>query len=159
MGEQQAYVRIYWSIIDDPKFVDVYDNDAALATWLRLLISADASWPASASIPAAARRVPLALLVGAGLVDLMQGGRYRIHGLDSERNARSASGRNAAAMRWHREGNAPAMRPHSEGIPTRNADLMPSRAEPSRDKQRVNGVLGKEGARAITARGPSEAVS
>lgn len=88
MSERAAYSRVYWSIIDDPKFANVYDDDRALAAWLRLLLVADQAWPASAHLPGNVRRQAVAVLVGSGLVDLLHGGRYRIHGLDAERQRR-----------------------------------------------------------------------
>jgi hypothetical protein len=88
MSDRAPYCRVYWSVIDDPKFAEVYDDDHALACWLRLLIAADALWPAPASLPASARKSAVALLVRVGLVDLQIGGRYRIHGLDAERGRR-----------------------------------------------------------------------
>lgn len=126
MSEQRAYVRVYWTIIDDPKFSEVYDDDRALACWLRLLISADQAWPASASVAASVRRPSLDKLVRVGLVDLVAGGRYRIHGLDAERNARQDAARNAAAMRWQSTRNAGAS---DTRMPNR---AEPSKAEPSR---------------------------
>lgn len=103
MSERAPYSRVYWSVMDDPKFATVYDDDAALATWLRLLISADAMWPSPAPLPRGVKSRPLGVLVTAGLVDLATGDRYRIHGLDSERTRRSDAGRNAAAVRWQSE--------------------------------------------------------
>lgn len=88
VSERAAYSRVYWSIIDDPKFANVYDDDRALAAWLRLLLVADQAWPASAHLPTTVRRQAVAVLVGSGLVDLQAGGRYRIHGLDAERTRR-----------------------------------------------------------------------
>ena len=100
MSERQPYSRVYWSIIDDPKFSAIYDDDHHLSAWLRLLLAADQSWPASAHIPAGCQRSSIAALVTAGLID-RAGSRYRVHGLDAERAKRSESGRNAAALRWH----------------------------------------------------------
>lgn len=117
------YSRVYHSIIDDPKFAGVYDDDRALATWLRLLILADAVWPASASLPRNVSTSALRKLIGVGLVDEVPGHRFRIHGLDTERNRRSEPARKAAAMRWHSEGNP-------GGPPPRNA----SQAKPSQDE-------------------------
>lgn len=123
MSDQRAYCRVYWSIVDDPKFADVYDNDAALATWLRLLIIADQAWPASASLPASAKRRVVDLLASVGLVDTMPGWRYRIHGLDAERDRRADSARKGAAVRWQ-----------SERIAAASSVRMPSLAEPSQDE-------------------------
>lgn len=88
MSERQPYSRIYWSIIDDPKFATVYDDDRLVATWLRLLIVADQAHPASAYIPFGTNRKALESLVEVGLIDLGTGNRYRIHGLDKERARR-----------------------------------------------------------------------
>lgn len=93
MSERAPYSRVYWQIIDDPKFEFVYDSDAHLATWLRLLLVADQAWPASAPIPATCRKASIRVLVDAGLVDLTNGGRYRIHGLDAERTRRRDAAR------------------------------------------------------------------
>ena len=121
--DDRKYVRVYYSIQDDPKFDLVRGNVAVLGTWLRLLMAADAVWPASADIPRGLRESHVALLSDAGLVDRLPGHRFRIHGLDPERQARSDAGRNAAAVRWHSG---------------RSADPMPRRAEQSKDKQRLD---------------------
>ena len=90
MSERAPYSRVYWSIVDDPKFATIYDDDRHLATWLRLLLVADQAHPASAPIPHGVRKVSLTALVDAGLVDLGTGHRYRIRGLDAERARRKA---------------------------------------------------------------------
>jgi len=51
-AQPTPYVRVYYSITDDEKFAELYDDDGALASWLRLLITADAMYPAAAPIPA-----------------------------------------------------------------------------------------------------------
>jgi hypothetical protein len=71
------YVRVYYSVVDDERFTGVYDTPH-LATWLRLLLLADAMWPASAYVPATERKASLVVLVKAGLVELLPGGKYRI---------------------------------------------------------------------------------
>src|SRR3990167_5297718 len=98
--QRDPYVRVYYRIIDDPKFEGVYDDDACLATWLRLLLVADGTYPAPAPIPYGIRRKPLDLLVARGIVDLVSGSRFRIHGLTSEREGRSDRARDAALQRW-----------------------------------------------------------
>lgn len=101
-----AYSRVYHSIVDDPRFDLVYSNDPALAAWLRLLLVADAMYPAPAPLPRTVRAKALDVLVTAGLVELVGSEHYRIHGLASERDKRSQSARNAAALRWHSEPHA-----------------------------------------------------
>lgn len=126
MSERAPYSRVYWSVIDDEKFREVYDDDRALACWLRLLIAADAIWPAPASIPATARKAPVAVLVRVGLVDLQPGGRYRIHGLDSERGVRRLA---ATRLRLGQDPTGPQLVPNRDPV----AFEVPGRslAEPS----------------------------
>lgn len=129
---ERAYCRVYYAIKDDPKFVSIFDNDAHLATWLRLLIAADAIWPASPDLPAKARKSSVAALVDAELVDIGPGGRYRIHGLDAERGARRDAARVSAFGKrtlTERSPNAPRVETHS--LTSRSE---PSRAEPSLDR-------------------------
>lgn len=121
------YVKVYQSIVDDPQFARVYGNDHALATWLRMLLIADAMWPASA--PMTSRNPTVRLLIDVGLVLQRPGNRYSIRGLDAERERRSAYGRNAAAVRWQSE---------------RNAEVMPNRAEQSRTKQSIDATASKD---------------
>lgn len=91
MSDRAPYSRVYWSVADDPKFVGIYDDDAAFALWVRLLMTADALWPAPAPLPRSARVRPLTKLVDAGLIDLLTGDRYRVHGLDAERQRRATA--------------------------------------------------------------------
>lgn len=91
MSDDRKYVRVYYSVIDDERFEHVYCDDAALAAWLRMLLDADALWPASASLPRMSRRV-LQVLTASGLVEVT-GSRFRVHGLDAERQRRADAGR------------------------------------------------------------------
>ena len=95
----EPYVRVYQTIFTDPKFVGIVYDDHHLATWLRLLMAADAVWPLLSPIPASARKASVKALVEAGLIDL-EGPRFRVHGLDAERERRSSQGRAAASKRW-----------------------------------------------------------
>jgi hypothetical protein len=144
----RPYCRVYWEAIDDPKFRDVWDDDGRLAWWLRLLVAADMAWPASANIPRRVKQPVLDSLVAAGLVDLENGDRYRIHGLDAERGGRARMAADAAAARWssvvppddprHPSGDADrtpsASGRHSGPDPAGDAQAKPSRAKPSRDE-------------------------
>ena len=91
MSDRQPYSRVYWSVLDDPKFDAIRGRMELLGAWTLLLIVADRSYPAPAYVPTPVARRQLAALVGAGLVDLQGDGRYRIHGLDAERARRAAS--------------------------------------------------------------------
>ncbi len=117
----RIYSRVYHEIVDDPKFARVYDNDAALATWLRMLLLADATHPMPAPLPR--RTSAVSLLIDVGLVEERPGHRFVIKGLQVERERRSASGRIGAAVRWENE---------------RNANAMPSKAEQRKDEQGAN---------------------
>lgn len=92
MGDR-PYSRHYHDLIDDAKFAEVYPDDHHYATWSRLLMIADQAWPASAHLPSTARRASVAKLASVGLLDLLPGGRYRIHGLDPERTRRADAAR------------------------------------------------------------------
>lgn len=139
--EDRKYSRVYHEAVDDPKFRDVWHDDARLALWVRLLVIADASWPMSATLPRSVRPSALAALVACGLIDLTNGDHYRIHGLDAERQVRSDAGAHAAQSRWHTsrnaEGNAVRI---ADGNADGNAETMPSKAEHRRDK----GIQGVE---------------
>jgi hypothetical protein len=88
MSERAPYSRVYWSVMDDPKFDDVRGDMRHFGTWTLLLIVADMAWPAPALLPRSVPKASLAVLVDTGLVDQLTGGRYRIHGLDAERGRR-----------------------------------------------------------------------
>ena len=114
-AQSDPYVRVYYRIIDDPKFEEVFPDDRMLATWLRLLLTADATFPAPAPIPQGVSKVALAYLVGVHLVDLLPASRYRMHGMESERGKRSDQARSAANARYGRSAlpHALAVREHS----------------------------------------------
>lgn len=97
---RDPYVKVYYRIADDPRFETVFDNDAALSWWLRLLLIADGHWPSSAPIPAACKPKALNALTEAGLVDRIGTHRFRIHGLDAEREKRSEHASQASRSRW-----------------------------------------------------------
>jgi hypothetical protein len=92
-AQENPFVRVYYSIIDDEKFATVYADDRRLATWLRLLIAADAMYPAPAPVPRACHAPTLAHLVGLRLVELVGAEHFRVVGLAKERSGRYAGGR------------------------------------------------------------------
>jgi hypothetical protein len=95
----------------------IWSDDRSLATWLRLLARADKLWPSPAELPQGVSRTALQKLVDAELVDILPHHRYRVRGLDAQRNAQSNAARNAARIRW---GNA-------DGNATGNAKSMPTK--------------------------------
>jgi hypothetical protein len=138
-AQSDPYVRVYYRIIDDPKFAGVYDDDTRLALWLRLLLLADGAYPAPAPVPHAIRRPAFRHLVEVGLIDLEPGDRYRIHGMDAERGARSRRASDAAREKWRRarsaaDGDAPALRPHHTGASAVDMHSAPLRSEPLRSE-------------------------
>ena len=131
MTDDRKYARIYWSVLDDPKFDGIREDVRHFGSWSIMLIVADMAWPAPAYVPSTVPRASFRALVASGLVDELVGGRFRIHGLQSERSARSNAASRAASMRWQSDSNAGALRAHSKG----NAEPMPSRAEHSKAEQ------------------------
>jgi len=111
MSERAPHSRVYWTIRNDPRLADIYPNDALLATWLRLLLAADMSWPAPADVPASVRRRSLASLRVAGVIELLPGGLFRFHGLDTERGDRRSAAQASAGQRWGSE-RGPSGTPH-----------------------------------------------
>lgn len=93
MSERAPYSRVYWSVMDDPKFDGIRENPKHFGAWCLLLIVADMAHPAPAFPPPAVPKASMKMLVEAGLVDPLSGGRFRIHGLDAERGRRSDAGR------------------------------------------------------------------
>lgn len=107
----RKYVRVYYDL--QAEYPDVYRSDAALATWLRLLMVADGMWPAIPDLPRSARTAPLRVLAEAGLIELLPGHRFVIRGHQAERERRSQSASASAQLRWSRprvEGGRPASR-------------------------------------------------
>lgn len=104
MKADRHYVRVY---DDDLRrdYPSIWNDDRALATWLRLLSIADKMWPTAPELPRSAKAGPLAALTSCGLVE-RDGHTYRIRGLDVERAKRAAQARGAADARWGTASNA-----------------------------------------------------
>jgi hypothetical protein len=125
--ELGAYARLYLRLRDDEKFAEVFSDDHHFAAYCRLLMNAEASWPASAHIPFGIRRSSIQKLELVGLVELRPGHLYRIRGLDAERERRTAKASKASNARWNAPSNAPS-------IATASDARMPIQAEPSKDE-------------------------
>jgi hypothetical protein len=123
VGSPEVFSRVYHKLADE--FPEVYDSDD-LGGYVRLLVAADQAWPASARWAGLVNKATLARLVASSLVE-RHGSRYRIRGLDNEREARSHAGRNAARMRW-------ALPTHSDG----NADAMPRTEQKRKEESKEN---------------------
>jgi hypothetical protein len=156
------YTRMYWRLIDDEKFVEIYPDDHHFSLYVRLLMAADMSWPASASLPFATRKASLQKLCDVGLVDVLASGRYRIRGLDAERRKRQQKASNAAASRWEDDEQPARSANGTDEHPPSNANGMPSRAEPSRAKKEPSQAGPGESAfdayYRLTIKPPSQAV-
>jgi hypothetical protein len=135
MATPARYVRVYHTILDDERFREVYDDDHALALWLRLLLLADAIWPMPAHLPHGHRRAALARLVKAGLIELVDGGRYRVHGLDAERARRIEQTRPAIVAR---HGRGPARGPShvTDNVTSHVTDNVPATLRSGREEKR-----------------------
>lgn len=127
---ERPYIRIYHDdLLRD--YPHVWNDDAALAAFNRLLVVADKMWPILPELPRSVSRRALAVLNqpnarGARLVELEPAHCYRIRGHDTERQKRQDSARNAAGVRWDSERNAASTTPG-------NADAMP-KPKPSQDE-------------------------
>jgi hypothetical protein len=120
MNDERKYVRLYYSIIDDPKFEAVYGDDAAWAAYTRLLMLADSMWPASPPVPKSCKPGAFRKLVAEGIVDVLPGHKFRIHGLDAERARRKESAvRSATARRTPSERSANAFGVHQLAEPSK----------------------------------------
>lgn len=122
---ERPYSRVYWEAPDDEKFRNVWSDDRALSWWLRLLLLSDQAYPNLVYVPAPIPRATLKILTDARLVKVLPDGRYRITGLEAERERRSISGRNAAEARWGSDRDTPAseeeIRPHMRAHPESDA--------------------------------------
>lgn len=121
---QGPYSRIYWCFVEE--FPVVYHDDRALATFTRLLLLADGTYPAAAPMPRWVKPAPLRALVDAGLVILLPGDYYRIKGQAAERTRRQQRAKAAAEKRWGGGESTPAdAEAYTGGDATSNAQSMP----------------------------------
>jgi len=100
MSDERKYVRVYYSVVNDERFAEIYHDGRRFGAWLQLLLVADAMYPADAPIPAYVHKPSLKALVDCGLVEIRAHQHFRMHGLANERAQRSESARNANRVRW-----------------------------------------------------------
>lgn len=134
-GVTDAYSRLYHRFSQE--FPDIWADDQALASWVRLLALADASWPMRPPLLRSARKRTLDRLVAAGLV-MVAGETYTILGLDAERNRRRDAGRTGAAKRWQSDGNAIALPRRDENETSKDKRETPP--PPAERGRRANGT-------------------
>lgn len=94
MSERAPYSRVYWSVMHDAKFDGVREDPRLIGSWLLLLIQADMAHPSPAYLLPTVSRASVGKLVNSGLIDLLDGHRYRIRGLDAERERRRVAATN-----------------------------------------------------------------
>ena len=123
------YARLYLAIWDDEKFAAIYDDDHHFAAWCRLLMIAEPAWPSSAHLPVTARRASVQALADAKLIEMLPGGRYRICGLDAEREKRAQHAQRASNARWNAR-SIPAGNAHASDVRMPNQDRVQEQAEP-----------------------------
>jgi hypothetical protein len=88
MSDRAPYSRVYWSTMEDAKFDGIREDPRLFGAWALLLIAADMSHPSPAYLIPTVPRASVTRLAEAGLIDLLDGFRYRVHGLDAERERR-----------------------------------------------------------------------
>lgn len=133
MPNNDPYSRLYWRFRDE--FPDVYQDNDALATWLRLLLIAEGTHPSAADLPRKVKPSVLTKLVDEGLVTLFPGDRYRIKGLSGERERRSEAARTGGIASGRSRTPSTAVQPPFNG---RSTDVQPlvNLDETRRDEQR-----------------------
>lgn len=94
MSERAPYSRVYWSIMDDAKFDGIREDVRLFGSWSLLLVVADMAHPVPAYLPRTVPKAAIVRLSDCGLIDLLDGHRYRIHGLDAERTRRRIAATN-----------------------------------------------------------------
>lgn len=124
----RGYANVYFTIQTDERTASIWQDDALLGLWTRLLVLAEQAWPEPAYLPRSVNRRRLATLTDAGCIEVVDKDRYRFHGLDSERARRSAHGKAAADARWNAEGNAPSI---AHPLLTRAGAVLPPSTSPS----------------------------
>ena len=82
------YSRIYHTVVDDPKFDEVYDDDRRWAAYTRLLMAAEAAYPSPAPLPRWLADDVLEHLASVRIVEVVRRTSYRIVGLKAEREGR-----------------------------------------------------------------------
>jgi hypothetical protein len=105
---ERPFVRVYHDDLQKD-YAAVWDDDHLLATWLRLLVVADKMWPTPGEIPRRERPNTIARLAATKILQLLPHHRFRLKGLDAERQRRAAAGRVGADVRWPSKGDPSAI--------------------------------------------------
>jgi hypothetical protein len=130
MSDRAPYSRVYWSTMEDAKFDGIREDPRLFGAWALLLIAADMSHPSPAYLIPTVPRASVTRLAEAGLIDLLDGFRYRVHGLDAERERR----RTAATTRGPSgDRPVPVRDPLADQAKQSKDEAEQSRAEAPRD--------------------------
>lgn len=122
----RPYVRVYYEDLERD-YPEIFDDDAAVAAWLRLLVIVDKMWPVRPELPASVRGRTLALLTKSKLVTLVPPRHYRIRGYEAERLDRQEKAQRAATKRWQSGSNARSNADaHAHAYADAHARRMPS---------------------------------
>lgn len=87
--QDAEYSRIYHTIPDDEKFDEVYYDDRRWAAYTRLLMAAEATYPAPTPLPRWLADDVLEHLVEVRILEVVRGTAYRIVGMKAEREGRA----------------------------------------------------------------------
>lgn len=90
--QDAEYSRIYHTVVDDPKFEHVFDDDRRFAAYVRLLMAAESAYPSPAPLPRWLADDVLEHLTETRILEVVRRTSYRIVGLQAEREGR-ATGR------------------------------------------------------------------
>ena len=104
MSAKDPYVTIERTVVDDERLADIYPDNAAFGAYVKLLIAANAAWPASAELPSWCPAEVIAMLEKVAVVNVT-GDRFRVLEMDSKRIANreraSAAGKaSGESGRW-----------------------------------------------------------
>jgi hypothetical protein len=145
MSDDRRYVKVNLSLKDDHP--DIFYSDALFATYVRLRMIADSSWPASGDIPGNAKKSSVKVLADRGLV-VVTGYSFRVPDIDREREERRDAASIAARSR---HGSA-------DSSASGNAPMMPTKAEADQNRPDQLNFDGREDLEAfllVTRHAPS----
>lgn len=94
------HVRVYHEDLMK-NYPQMWDDNDALATWVRLFVIADKLWPSPGELPRGVGRAALKKLTDVGLVVLLPNHRYTCRGLDADRQRRRDAASKAANIKHH----------------------------------------------------------
>lgn len=136
-AEVRQFARFYYREFKRD-YPDIYADDAAWAAWSRMLIASEEAWPAMPELPRWLKPRVLRILTDRGLIKVT-GSTFILKGWVTDRAKRQKAASNAAAQRWHSDGNADA---HADA----GADALLDR-ERGRKREGEQGVRALDGGR------------